>query len=244
MAPMSWQLPGMPLLRRVVLIQSLALMAVAVVSIAAVSAMPVSAGYPLKAMLVFAAIAIVSIGHAGAHHPFESFGAANIVTTGRAGLVALAAGLVGEARADTTTWAAAVFALSAAALDGVDGWLARRSGLSSTFGARFDMEIDALLILALAIVAWEQGKAGAWIVLAGAMRYLFVGASYVWQWLDAPLPPSTRRKAVCVVQVVGLGALVTPLVPVPLSVALAAATLAMLTWSFAVDVIWLRRHSA
>ena len=32
------------------------------------------------------------------------------------------------------------------------------------FGARFDMEIDALLILALSILAWRHGKAGAWVV--------------------------------------------------------------------------------
>ena len=36
------------------------------------------------------------------------------------------------------------------ALDGLDGWAARRQGLVSAFGARFDMEVDALLILALA----------------------------------------------------------------------------------------------
>ena len=81
-------------------------------------------------------------------------------------------------------------ALPAVALDGVDGWLARRSGLSSDFGARYDMETDALLILVLAVLAWRQEKAGAWIVLAGAMRYLFVAAGYIWTWMTAPLPPS------------------------------------------------------
>ena len=45
------------------------------------------------------------------------------------------------------------------ALDGVDGWLARRRGMSSAFGARFDMEIDALLVQVLAILVWRYGKA-------------------------------------------------------------------------------------
>ena len=44
------------------------------------------------------------------------------------------------------------------ALDGVDGWLARRSGIASAFGARFDMEIDALLILVLAVLAWRSAR--------------------------------------------------------------------------------------
>jgi multidrug efflux pump subunit AcrA (membrane-fusion protein) len=38
-------------------------------------------------------------------------------------------------------------------LDGVDGWLARRHEIASRFGARFDMEVDALLILALSVLA-------------------------------------------------------------------------------------------
>jgi phosphatidylglycerophosphate synthase len=138
-------------------------------------------------------------------------------------------------------WTAALLTLVAVALDGVDGWLARRTGMSSGFGARYDMETDALLILVLAVLAWRQEKAGAWIVLAGALRYLFVAAGFLWAWMTAPLPPSQRRKVVCVVQVAGLGVVVSPLLAAPLSVVVAAATLAALTWSFAVDVLWLRR---
>ena len=37
-------------------------------------------------------------------------------------------------------------------LDGVDGWLARRGGWCSRFGARFDMETDALLVLLILLV--------------------------------------------------------------------------------------------
>ena len=57
---------------------------------------------------------------------------------------------------------------------------------------------------------------------------------------SSDLPPSWRRKFVCVVQIVGLAIIVAPVVTPPLSVWLAAGTLAMLTWSFAVDVAWLR----
>ena len=54
-----------------------------------------------------------------------------------------------------------------------------------------------------------------------------------------PLPPSFRRKAVCVVQIVGLAIVVAPAVTPPLSAWLAAMTLVALSWSFAVDVAWL-----
>ena len=41
-------------------------------------------------------------------------------------------------------------------LDGVDGRLARKYGASSRFGARFDMEVDAVLICVLALLAWRN----------------------------------------------------------------------------------------
>ena len=96
-----------------------------------------------------------------------------------------------------------VLACAATALDGVDGWLARRSGMSSAFGARFDMEVDALLILALSVLAWHHGKAGAWVLLSGLLRYVFLAAGWTWPRMQRPLPASRRRQAVCVIQVVG-----------------------------------------
>ena len=48
-----------------------------------------------------------------------------------------------------------------------DGPAARRSGIASRFGARFDMETDALMILVLAVLAWRWDRAGAWVLLPG-----------------------------------------------------------------------------
>src|SRR5207344_2274781 len=95
-------------------------------------------------------------------------------------------------------------ALAATALDGVDGWLARRTRMASAFGARFDMETDVFLVLALSVLAWQYGKAGAWVLLCGLMRYFFVAAGRLWPWLQGPLAPSFRGKTICVVQFVGL----------------------------------------
>ena len=58
-----------------------------------------------------------------------------------------------------------------AVLDGIDGWLARRTGMASDFGARFDMETDAALIMVLALLAWQFGKAGVWVLASGLLRY-------------------------------------------------------------------------
>lgn len=206
------------------------------------SAMSLGWWYPLKSAAVFVMVCVVALAYVG-DHPFERVGPANLVTLSRAAMVALTAGLIGEPADVATAWLAAALAATCTALDGVDGWLARRTGLASAFGARFDMEVDALLIMSLATVAWWWGRAGIWILLAGAMRYLFVLAGYLWNWMNAALPVSLRRKAVCVVQIVGLAAVVSPLFAQMTSAVVALATLAALTWSFGVDVLWLRRHA-
>ncbi|WP_024329042.1 CDP-alcohol phosphatidyltransferase family protein [Thioalkalivibrio sp. ALR17-21] len=127
-------------------------------------------------------------------------------------------------------------------LDGVDGAVARRSGTESAFGARFDMELDAALILALSVLAWQPGPAGPWVLAIGAMRYLFVLAGRVLPWLRAELPPSRRRQAVCVLQTPALLVALAPAVPTSVAIAAAVLALAMLTVSFATDIVYLYRN--
>jgi phosphatidylglycerophosphate synthase len=173
----------------------------------------------------------------------RSFGAANSVTLVRAALALLLAALVGEATTPALGWVLVAIGTVAVALDGVDGALARRRDQASAFGARFDMETDALLILVLAVLVWQQGKAGVWILAAGLLRYLFVAAGWVLPWMSAALPPSRRRQAVCVVQIVSLLGALAPVVVPPWSEALALAGLTALVWSFAVDAQWLARQA-
>jgi phosphatidylglycerophosphate synthase len=168
--------------------------------------------------------------------------AANVVTAIRASLVALLAGfIVRSAASREEAWAAVVIATVAAVLDGVDGWLARRSGTTSAFGARFDMETDALLVLVLSVLAWQWGKAGAWVLLSGLMRYVFMGAGVVLPWMARPLTGTRRGQTVAVVQTVALIVAIGPIVPVMLSTLAAAGALGLLCWSFAIDVRRLRR---
>ena len=175
------------------------------------------------------------------HLRTATFGAANGVTLARGALTVVLLALLGTD--GHAAWAIVALAVLAAALDGIDGALARNRGETSEFGARFDMETDALLILVLAALAWSGGKAGAWILLAGLLRYLFVAASWLWTWLAAPLPPSRRRQTVCVVQIVSLIVALVPIVTPPSSAVLALLGLVVLAWSFGVDVGWLARHA-
>jgi phosphatidylglycerophosphate synthase len=185
----------------------------------------------------------VLLALAARHLREPTFGAANSVTLARAALTVLLVALLRAPPSAALGWLLVGLGLAAVALDGVDGALARGRNEASSFGARFDMETDALLILVLAALVWQHDKAGVWILAAGLLRYLFVAASWVRPWLAAPLPPSRRRQAVCVVQIVSLLGALAPFVAVPWSAALAFAGLAALVWSFAVDVHWLARNA-
>jgi phosphatidylglycerophosphate synthase len=202
--------------------------------------MPLTPWFALKASACFAVIVLVVIVRiSSANHPYTTFGGASWVTTARAALVALVAAAIGEARLPVIAAAAADLAIVATLLDGLDGWLARRSGMSSAFGARFDMEVDALLIMALSVLAWTYGKAGAWVIASGLLRYLFVAAGWIWPWMERPLEPSRRRQTVCVIQIVALIVVMLPAVTPPLSTVIAAAALAVLAGSFLIDTSWL-----
>lgn len=214
----------------------------ALLAMALADAGGLGAGFVAKALGVFAAGAALALAALPAHLPHRRFGPANQVTLARLALAALLAAMLGEPVA-ALAWPIVALAAAAAALDAVDGPLARASALASRFGARFDMETDAFLMLALAALAWQLGKAGAWILLAGLLRYLFVAAGRALGWLARPLPPSLRRKAACVAQIVALVVALVPSVPHPASAALAGAGLALLAYSFAVDVVWLRRRA-
>lgn len=178
------------------------------------------------------------------HWPAPRLGYANALTLGRLALAALL--LVPLARPALTEgasgWGFFGLALLALALDGLDGPLARRSGLAGPWGARFDMEVDSVFALLLAAVAWRSGAAGGWVLLLGGLRYLFVAASLLWPWLDAPWPQRFRRKLICVVQIAVLAALLAPMAVPPWSEVAALLALALLAWSFACDVLWLARQ--
>src|SRR5262249_11600100 len=92
--------------------------------------------YAMKAAVTFAVVLVLVRTFVGRHHPFPTFGPANQVTMVRAALVALVAGLIGEPNLPAYATAAAVVSAVVTALDGLDGWLARRMRMASTFGAR------------------------------------------------------------------------------------------------------------
>lgn len=144
----------------------------------------------------------------------------------------------------TGAWLIIGFSTLALVMDGFDGWVARRTACSTPFGARFDMELDAFLLLALSVLVWQSGRVDAWVLLIGGLRYLFVAAAQVLPALGGELPPSMRRKVVCVIQGIGLLVALGPIIPVPMAVGVSAVALVSLLYSFGVDTAFLLRQGA
>jgi phosphatidylglycerophosphate synthase len=181
----------------------------------------------------------VALRRAGA----RSLGPADYVTLTRATLVGSVTAMVTDTFWEPPPLALLVTIASVAlALDAVDGMVARRTGTASPLGARFDMEVDAFLILVLSVLV--ATTLGAWVLTIGVMRYAYVAASWALKWLKAPLPPSMARKTVAAIQGVALVVAGSEIFPPAFSVSAAALALAALTWSFSRDIWWLYRHQA
>lgn len=205
----------------------------------------ITAGLAAAGIYLAAAIAVLAFG--ARVDALRHFNPANQITWARAAITSILAGYSIDAPTIPPTaecwWLIASAAGVALASDGLDGYVARRRGECGEFGARFDMETDAALILVLAILVWQTGKTGPWVLIIGGMRYVFIAAGYVFPILTYSLPPSMRRKLVCVGQVVGLILCLLPIIPGDTASFIAAIALASLTLSFAKDVITLTRRT-
>jgi phosphatidylglycerophosphate synthase len=162
----------------------------------------------------------------------------NGITLTRAMLVAGVAALVADGvRGTAHTTAVVLLATLALVLDAVDGLVARRTeGGVTELGARFDMEVDAFLIL---VLSWFVAPVdGSWVLTIGAARYAYGAAGWVIPWLRSPLPSRYWRKVVAAVQGIVLTVAASQLLPtLAIDLALGIA-LALLTESFGRDVVW------
>jgi phosphatidylglycerophosphate synthase len=182
-----------------------------------------------------------ALAHGLARRPGDRLGPASWVTLARATLAVGVAALAADSFTHDKP-AALLVTLAAVALvlDAVDGWVARRTGMATTLGARFDGEVDAFLILALSV--YVAPMCGAWVLAIGAARYMFLAGEWLLPWMRAPLPPRRWRKIVAATQGVVLTVAAAGVLPIALMQALLLAALALLTASMTECVRWLWRR--
>ncbi|HEX5860957.1 MAG TPA: CDP-alcohol phosphatidyltransferase family protein, partial [Nocardioides sp.] len=124
--------------------------------------------------------------------------------------------------------------------DAFDGRVARRTGTVSRFGARFDGEVDALLMLVLSV--YVAASVHLWVLVIGLARYAFAAAGWALPWMRAQLPPRYWRKVVTAVQGIVLTVAMAAVTPPWLTTAALTVALALLAESFGRDVLWLWRR--
>ena len=170
-----------------------------------------------------------------------ALGPADLITLARAVLTCALAALVADSFLHTPAVAALVaLAVVALASDAVDGWVARRTRTVSTFGARFDGEVDAFLILVLSV--YVAATVHGWVLVIGLARYAFAAAGWVLPWMRRQLPPRYWRKVVTAVQGIVLTVAAAAVAPLWSTTVALVVALALLTESFGRDVLWLWHH--
>jgi phosphatidylglycerophosphate synthase len=200
----------------------------------------------LSGLALFACLLLAVERGLAIHHPHPRLGAANRITLARAAIACLiAARAIEPVELGTSErWLLAAIAGAGLLLDGADGWAARRQGLASDFGARFDTEVDAFAILILAIVVAKAHAVPHWVLVIGGMRYFYLAATAAFSLLREPLPrrpiADRRRKTIAVIQSGGLIVALVPATPADWASAVCAAALGLLVYSFAADVVILR----
>jgi phosphatidylglycerophosphate synthase len=218
-------------------------------AVAGASAVAIAGAYPTSP----ARIAVVTVAGclpaaftalAVLHRRPRSTTAADRVTMGRAvlasGCGAVAATvLLGPVPA--RTWWLTALAVPTLLLDAVDGLVARRTGCATAAGARLDEQVDAGVLVVLCLAA--APAVGAWALLIGAMRYVFVVASWSLPVLRTPIPRSPFRRAVAGYQGAALVAVLAPGVPLGAATAAAGLALGLLVTSFGHQVLAIRRMS-
>lgn len=169
----------------------------------------------------------------------RALGPANLVTLTRAVLVGGVAALVADGLAGAVTPVVTLLVLAsvALALDGVDGRVARRTRTVTPLGARFDMEVDAFLVLVLSLHV--AVLVSPWALAIGAMRYAYVAAGFLLPWLRGALPPRFSAKVVAAGAGIALVVAAADALPRVPATALVLGTLGAVAWSFALSVTWL-----
>ncbi len=94
--------------------------------------------------------------------------------------------------------------LLAISLDGLDGYLARKLNQSTEIGGKFDMEIDAFMVLVISWIHVDQNRLNWFILIPGSLKYIY---EILFIWLpkkEGELMPKFYRASIAVLFFIGL----------------------------------------
>lgn len=152
--------------------------------------------------------------------------------------------LVGLALVDgrsSRTWWLFGLALAAWLLDGVDGYVARRTGTETVRGSRLDSGVDGALVL---VTALALAPVAPWSLVGGLAYPVFLLGQLVRPAWRRPLPGSLRGRIAGGALTGTLVIATAPFWPDPAVQVAVGVAVVLVLWSFAVDVRWLERQAA
>ena len=168
----------------------------------------------------------------------RSLGLANAITLVRGMLYAVAGGFLAVPPVEGVRWAPGLCYGVGAALDSLDGWVARRTGRQSALGAKLDLAFDTLGFLVVPLVGVAWGRLPVWYLAIGAAGYLFRGGVAYRRYRGryvAPLPPSRVRRPLAAFQMVVVTVALLPVLPTGVTMPLATAAMVPSLLVFARD---------
>lgn len=160
------------------------------------------------------------------------FGIANTITSVRLlSLVALA--LLVDA--GLPLWASAL-SWTIFCLDGLDGYLARRTQTDSSLGALYDSEVDASFTMLLTWSVYQLGHAGAWVLIGGCLRVAYVLSLYLTRVRETEAPRTPLGRYVFGLSIGGYTLSLWPFASA--AVLLSGLATALLCYSFSRSFRW------
>ncbi len=126
------------------------------------------------------------------------FGPGNLMTLIRGSIIAMLSGfLLSEELPGFWAWLPAILYIISDITDFLDGYLARISDTVTRLGETLDMNLDALGVLVVTLLAFQYGTVPWWYLPFGFARYLFLLGLFFHQRAGRPVhalkPSNTRR---------------------------------------------------
>ncbi|GAB4398121.1 MAG: hypothetical protein OHK0052_21030 [Anaerolineales bacterium] len=150
---------------------------------------------------------------------YPTLGIPNLVSLWRAVLIASAAGFLTLPQpGGALLWLPGVLYALGVLPDYIDGYLARITRRTTPLGETLDVSTDSLAVLSGTLLLVQYRQVGAWYLLVGFARYLYLAGLWLRQKRRQPiypLPPNLSRRALAGAQMGLTLALLLPLFKPP-----------------------------
>lgn len=132
--------------------------------------------------------------------------------------------------ATTEGWELSLIAWISLSLDGLDGYAARRLNQQSVYGEYFDKEADAVFVMTMSLILYDQDIAGAWVLGFGLIRYAFLAPEFYFKPIQQKDPRTPYGRIIAGIVMAAMAS--APALPPSVNFFLLPASGFLLAYSF------------